>query len=51
MAGTGVQHDVGGVQPAHPDQTHSIPAVETDEVSTERCWAECASFTFSTYFL
>lgn len=51
VAGTGVQHDVGGVQPAHSDQTHSIPAVDTDEVNSERSGPGVRLSHFTTYFL
>ena len=36
MAGTRVQQDVGGVQSAYSDQTHSIPAGEETRSALNR---------------
>lgn len=43
VAGTRVQQDVGGVQSAHSDQAHSIPAGEETRSALNRAgWRVCS---------
>lgn len=38
MAGTGVQQDVGGVKPAHSNQTYAEPATTETRSGLHRTW-------------